>query len=63
MRPEKVRKMIKGLEHLSYEDVLRELGLSSLEQKRMLQGYLIVDFLPEGNVQAGWRTTFYFGSL
>lgn len=50
MGPEKVRKMIKGLEHLSYEDVLRELGLSSLEQKRMLQGYLIVDFLPEGNV-------------
>lgn len=39
-RDGKAMKMIEGMEHLSYEDILRVLGLFSLE-KRSVQRHLI----------------------
>jgi len=54
-------KMIRGLEHLCYEERLRKLKMFSLEKRRP-QGDIIAAFqYLKGNLQKRWRGTFYRG--
>jgi len=51
-------KMIRGIEHLSCEDRLRQLGLFSLEEEKAAgRPYCCLSVL-KGGLQKRWRQTF-----
>jgi len=56
-------KMIRGLEHLSCEESLRQLGLFSLEKSRLWRDLLAAFLVPEGGLLKRWAKYFQQGLL
>jgi len=54
--------MIRGLQHLSYEERLRELGLFSLNKKKAERGCCKCLQISQGWVSGGWGQTLFSGA-